>query len=85
MSIVGALILVVGPVRLSGQWADRCQGRFGWTDTELIITFVLGGVAFLVGYDYENDRVHLGQLLGGVVSAGAVVMFLMLVGRGCGD
>ena len=82
MPILGGVILVAGPVRLKGQWA---YWHFGWTHAELIASFVLGAVAFFVGYDYKENRVHIGQLLGGLVAAGAIVTYLVLVGRGVGD
>jgi hypothetical protein len=85
MSVLAALILVVGPVRLIGQWADYCQHRFGWTQLELTSSLTLGAAAFFVGYDYKDNHVHIGQLLGGVVAVGAVLTYLILVGRGCGD
>src|SRR5437660_9448829 len=33
----------------------------------------------------QANRVHIGQLRGGVVAAGAVLTYLILVARGCGD
>jgi hypothetical protein len=51
----------------------------------LIAALTLGVVAFFVGYDYEDNRLHIGQLIGGVVAAGAVVTYFVVVGRGCGD
>ena len=85
MSIVGGMILLAGPLRLTGQWGDSCQHHFGWTHVELISSLALGAAAFFVGYEYKEDRVKIGQLLGGLVAAGAVVTYLILTGRGCGD
>jgi hypothetical protein len=85
LSALGAAILVAGPLRLRGQWADHCVHHFGRTHTALTVALLLGAVAFIVGYDYENNHVHLGQLIGGVVAAGAVVTYFVLVGRGCGS
>ncbi len=84
MSILGGVILLVGPVRLTGQWVDHCQDRFGLTHAELITSLVLGVAAFFVGYEYKENRVQIGQLLGGIVAAGAVVTYLILASRGCG-
>jgi membrane-bound metal-dependent hydrolase YbcI (DUF457 family) len=85
MSALGGAILVGGPVRLRGQWVDHCQHHFGRTHTVLVASLALGVVAFFVGYDYEQNRLRLGQVIGGVVAVGAVVTYFMLVGRGCGD
>ena len=46
---------------------------------------MLGAIAFFIGYDYEHERVRLGEVIGGAVAAGAVVTYFVLVGRGCGD
>jgi uncharacterized membrane protein HdeD (DUF308 family) len=85
MSVLGAAILVAGPARLRGQWVDHCDHHFGWTHTELLASLTLGTIAFIVGYDYEDNRLHLGQLIGGIVAAGAVVTYFVVVGRGCGS
>ena len=85
MAILGGAILLAGPVRLTGQWVDHCDTHFGWIHAELIAALVLGAVAFFVGYEWNENRVRIGQLLGGIVAAGAVVTYFILVGRGCGD
>jgi hypothetical protein len=85
MAVLGAGILFAGPARLRGQWVDHCQHHFGRTHTELVAALTLGVVAFFVGYDYEDNRLRVGQLIGGVVAAGAVVTYFVVVGRGCGD
>jgi hypothetical protein len=85
MSALGAAILVAGPLRLRGQWADHCQHRFGRTHSELIAALTLGAVAFFVGYDYEENQLRLGQVIGGIVAASAVVTYFVVVGRGCGS
>jgi hypothetical protein len=85
MSALGAAILVVGPLRLRGQWVDHCQHHFGRTHTELTVPLVLGAVAFIVGYDYEDNHLHFGQVIGGIVAASTVVTYFVLVGRGCGS
>jgi hypothetical protein len=84
-AIFAGVILLAGPVRLTGQWVDHCRHHFGWTHAELITSFVLGAVAFIIGNDDEHDSARLGQLIGGFVTVGAVVTFAMLLGRGCGD
>ena len=85
MAILGGVVLLAGPVRLTGQWVDDCQHHFGWTHAELITSLALGAVAFFVGYEYKEDRVQIGQILGGFVAAGAVVMYVILTGCGCGN
>lgn len=85
MSALGAAILLAGPGRLRGQWADHCEHHFGSSHTELIAAVVLGAIAFLLGYDYKDNRPHLGQVVGGAVAVGAVVTYFVVVGRGCGS
>jgi hypothetical protein len=85
MSALGAAILVAGPLRLRGQWTDHCQHQFGRTHTELTVALILGAVAFFVGYDYEDNRLRLGQVIGGIVASSAVVTYSVIVGRGCGS
>jgi hypothetical protein len=85
MSALGAAVLLAGPARLRGQWADHCEHHFGGTHTELIASLALGAIAFFLGYDYKDNRLHVGQVIGGVVAVGAVVTYFIVVGRGCGD
>jgi hypothetical protein len=84
LSALAAAILVAGPARVSGQWADHCQHRVGRTHAELVASLAFGAIAFFVGYDYDHNRLHVGQVMGGVVAVGAVVTYFILVGRGCG-
>jgi hypothetical protein len=85
MAVLGAVILLAGPVGTMGQWADHCEHHFGVTHIELLAAFLVGAVAYFVGYDYEEDRVRIGQILGGIGAVGSVVTYLVLVGRGCGS
>jgi hypothetical protein len=50
IAAIGGLILVGGPARMTGQWTDRCRGRFGWTHAELMVAGILGLAAFVLGY-----------------------------------
>jgi uncharacterized membrane protein HdeD (DUF308 family) len=85
LSVLGAAILVSGPIRLHGQWVDHCQHRVGRTHWELIVSLALGVVAFFAGSDSEQNRIRVGQVIGSVVAVGAVVTSFILVGSGCGD
>jgi hypothetical protein len=85
MSVLAVAILVAGPARLRGQWVSHCQHHVGRTHIELTAALTLGLVAFLLGYDYENKRLGLAQVIGGVVAAGAFLTYFVLVGRGCGS
>jgi membrane-bound metal-dependent hydrolase YbcI (DUF457 family) len=81
ISIIGGAMLLLGPVRLRGPWIDDFQYHFGWTHAELITSFMLGVLAFFVGCEPEEERVRIRQALGGLVAVGAIVTYIVLIGR----
>jgi len=86
---IGAALASAAYFAVSGQWSDHCQRRFGWTHGLLTLAVCLGLASIGLGFRSDDDLEPNGRgagLVAGIVAVlGALLVFVLLASRGCGD
>ncbi len=86
---IGVTLAAVAYLAESGQWADYCQQQFGWIHGSLTVALCAGLVSIAFGFRPDDDLEPRGRgagLLAGIAAVlGAVLVYVLLASRGCGD